>query len=150
MKVLSLLVISGALLAAPAAARIAHETSLTYEGATLSVTYEPRTRMTLRQSGLGPRGTAACLWTAEVSVERKFADASGRPVEALTRTVGEPMVTRGSQPGHCTYFQRNQAAILDSNSKKIRAFLAEAAANDEARLQAEMTSFATLGRQASR
>jgi hypothetical protein len=150
MKVLSLFVFSGALLAAPAGARVARETSLTYDGATLSVTYEPRTRMTLRQSGVGPRGPAACLWTAEVTVERKFADASGRPVEALTRTVGEPMVARGSQPGHCVHFERNRTAILDSNSDRMRALLAEAAASDDARLQSEIASFAALGREVSR
>ncbi len=150
MKSLSLFVLSGALLASPAAAGLAHETSVVHDGTTLSVTYEPKTTMTLRQSGVGPRGAAACLWRAEVSVERRSADASGRAIEALTRTVGEPMVARGSQPGHCAYFARNQAAILDGNSDRIRALLAAAAARDEAKLQAEMASFAALGRQASR
>ena len=144
MKVVSLFVLSGVILAAPAAAGVAHETSLAYEGTTLSVTYEPSTRMTLRQTGLGPRGAAACLWTAEVSAERKLADASGRPVEALTRIVGEPMVAKGLQPGHCAQLERDQAAILDSHSDKVRRLLAEAAASDEARLQSEMASFAAL------
>jgi hypothetical protein len=150
MKVLSLFVLSGALLAAPASAGAVHQTSLTHEGATLSVTYEPRTKMTLRQSGLGPRGAAACLWTAEVSVERRFADASGRTIEALSRTLGEPIVARGSQPGHCAYVEHNQAAVLDPNSDRMLALVAEAAASDQARLQSEMASFAALQGQASR
>ena len=111
---------------------------------TLSVTYEPRTRMKLRQSGLGPRGGAACLWTAEVSVERKLADGTGRPVEALTRTVGEPMVAKGLEPGHCAHLERDRTAILDRHSDRVRTLLAEAAASDEARLQSEMASFAAL------
>ncbi|MBO9519151.1 MAG: hypothetical protein J7493_13885 [Porphyrobacter sp.] len=150
MKFLSLLAFSGVLLAAPAAARVAHETALTYEGATMSVTYEPKTTMTLRQSGVGPRGPSGCFWRAEVQVERKFADASGRTIDALTRTVGEPMVAEGLQQGHCAYLERNQAAVLDPNSSKVRAHLAEAAASDEPRLQSEMASFAALDREASR
>lgn len=143
MKVLPLFVLSGLLQAAPAAANLTHETALAYEGATLSVTYELRTRMTLRQLGLGPRGTAACRWIAEVSVERRVAGAS-RTVEGLTRVVGEPMIAEGSQPGHCTHLSRNQAAVLDRISGRMQAHLAEAAAHDEPRLRAEMASFAAL------
>src|SRR5205085_1500295 len=83
MKIASLLAVSCAFLAVPAAAGVVHQTSLSHDGGTLSVRYEPVTKTELRQSGLGPRAQAACLWTAEVSVERKLLDASGRPIEAL-------------------------------------------------------------------
>lgn len=150
MKILSLIAFSGALLAAPAAASVAHSTSLSHEGSTISVSYEPRMKTNLRQTGLGPRNSAACQWTTEVSVERKLTDASGRTIDALTRIVGEPKVTAGTRPGYCAHVKPNQVAAFGGNSDQMQAFLAQAAASDKANLNVELASVGSLGRQVSR
>lgn len=150
MKIQSLVVLSSAFLAAPAIAGVSHDASLAHEGTTISVKYEPRIKTGLRQSGLGPRNSATCLWTTEISVERKLADASGRPIEALTRTVGEPKVIEGMQPGYCAHVKRNGAAVFGGNSSQMQAFLAQAAVNDKDSLNTELASVGSLGRQVSR
>ena len=150
MKTLSLIVLSSAFLAVPAAAEVVHQASLAHDGGTLSVSYEPRTKTKLRQTGLGPRSAAACIWTAEVSVERKLLDASGRPIEALTRTVGEPKVAEGMQPGYCAHVEPGQVAMFRGNTGKMQALLARAAKSDRPSLHAELASLGSLGRGASR
>lgn len=150
MKFASLLAVSCAFLAVPAAAGVVHQTSLTHESGTLSVRYEPVTKTELRQSGLGPRAQAACLWTAEVSVERRLLDASGRPIEALTRTVGEPKVAEGLQPGLCAHVTPRQVSMFRGNTEKMQALLAQAAESDKHALHTELASLGSLGRGASR
>jgi hypothetical protein len=150
MKILSMITLSSAFLAVPAAANVVHQTSLTHDGGTLSVSYEPRTKTNLRQTGLGPRSAAACIWTAEVSVERKLLDASGRPIEALTRTVGQPKVAEGLQPGYCAHVTPRQVAMFRGDTGKMQALLARAAESDKPNLHAELVSLGSLGRGASR
>ena len=150
MKLLSLTLLSGAFLAAPATASVVHQTSLTHDGGTLSVSYEPRTKTNLRQTGMGPRNQAACMWTAEVSVERKLSDASGRPIEALTRTVGEPRVAEGLQPGLCAHVTPGQVSMFRGNKDKMQALLVRAAESDRQNLHTELASLGSLGRGASR
>ena len=150
MKLLSLVGLSSAILAVPAAASTVHQTSLTHESGTLSVSYEPRNKTNLRQTGLGPRNQATCMWTAEVSVERKLIDASGRPVEALTRTVGEPKIAEGLAPGYCAHVRPREVSLFRGNTDKMQALLARAAESDRHDLHAELASLGSLGRGASR
>lgn len=150
MKIVSLIAFSSAFLAVPAAAEISYQTSLAHDGGTLSVSYEPKTTTSLRQTGLGPRGQAACIWTAEVSVQRKLVDASGRSIDALTRTVGEPKIAQGLQPGYCAHVAPRQVAMFGGNSGKMQALLTRAAESDRQNLHAELASLGSLGRGASR
>jgi len=150
MKTVSLFILSSALFAVPATASVVHRTSLAHEGGTVSVSYEPRTKTNLRQTGLGPKSQAACLWTSQVSVERKLVDASGRPVEALTRTVGEPKFAEGLQPGYCAHVTPSQVSVFRGNSEKMQALLVRAAEADRHNLHTELASLGSLGRGASR
>lgn len=133
-----------------AAADIVHQTSVEHGASTVSVTYEPRTRVKTRQGGLGPRGFTVCLWESTVSIERKTADASGRPIPALTRTVEETRTTTGTQPGYCNHMSARRTAPFGGNSEKLRAFLAGIAANDAPRLRAELASVGALGHSLAR
>jgi hypothetical protein len=150
MKAVSLIVLFSASLSVPAAASVVHQTSLLHDGGTISVSYEPRTKTNLRQTGLGPRSQAACIWTAEISVERKLIDGSGRPIEAMTRIVGEPKVTQGLQPGYCAHIEPRDVAMFRGDTGKMQAFLTRAAENDRPHLHAELASLGSLGRGASR
>lgn len=151
MKFLSLIAISGAFVAAPAAAAgVVHQTSLAHQGETISVSYEARAKTSFRQSGLGPRASAICLWKTEISVERRLADASGQPVAALTRVVGEPRIVEGGQPGYCVNLDAERAEAFGANPERMRAFLTKTADSDAPRLQGELASLGTLGRGAAR
>lgn len=138
---LASIVISG-----PAAAQVAHQTVLDHDGATLSVSYEPRTTTRLRQGGLGPRLSATCLWNSQVSVERKLADSAGRPIEALTRTVGTAKVAEGLRRGYCSDVQPHQIGLFQGNPEKMRAFLAQASDQDRQTLHAELASLGAVKR----
>lgn len=147
MKALSLIALTGAFAAAtPVAADVIHKTAVEQVGHTLSVTYEPRVRVSTRQSGLGPRGFTTCLWESRVSIERRIAGADGNAIEALTRTVGEGHTATGSQPGYCSHMPARRTAPFGGDAEKLRAFLALAAENDTQRLNAELASVRSLGR----
>lgn len=149
MKVLFLSAAASILVAGPVAAEAPHQTSLTHEGATFSIHYEPRAKTSLRQSGFGPRLPATCLWKAEVSVERTLLDATGRPVAALSRTVGEAKQDHGVQPGYCADIQADQLGVI-RDAGKMREFVAAAAERDSRTVQAELASLGKLGHSASR
>lgn len=143
---LFLIAAASMVIAAPAGAEVAHQTVLAHEGATLSVSYEPRTTTRLRQGGLGPRLPATCLWTSEVSVERKLADSTGRPIEALTRAVGTPKAAEGLRRGYCTDVQPHQVGVFQGKPEKMRAFLAQASEADRPALRAELASLGPVNR----
>jgi hypothetical protein len=146
MKGLFLIAAASMAIAGPAAAEVAHQTAVAHDGATLSVSYEPRTTTRLRQGGLGPRLAATCLWSSEVSVERKLADANGRPVEALTRTIGTSKTAEGLRRGYCSDLQPHQVGVFHGNAGKMRAFLAAASEQDRQALQAELASLSSVKR----
>lgn len=150
MKLLPLIAVASALVAVPAAADIVHQTSLDHDGQPVAVRYEPRTRTTLRQSGLGPRNMERCLWKTEVSVERRIARADGRAVEALTRTVDAAHASEGVQAGYCSQMREGQTAPFGGDHDKLRAFLADAAERDARGLRTELASLGSLARGASR
>lgn len=138
------------LAAAPAAADVVHRTTVDHDGARVSLSYEPRITTTLRQTGLGPKAAAACIWRTEVAVERKLADAAGRPVAALTREVGPAKTSEGLAAGQCTHVTPRQTASFGGDENKLRAFVAEAAEHDRQGLHAELASIGGFARGASR
>lgn len=139
-----------ALAAVPASADVAHRTTVDHEGARVSLSYEPRTATTLRQTGLGPKAAAACLWRTELSVERKLADAAGRPVAALTRAVGHARTSEGLVAGQCSHVTQRQTASFGGDEAKLRAFVAQAAEHDRQGLHADLASIGGFGPGASR
>lgn len=139
-------IVASTMIGGPAAAQIAHQAAVAHDGATLSVSYEPRTTTRLRQGGLGPRLPATCLWSSEVSVERKLADSAGRPIEALTRTVGTAMATEGLRRGYCSDVRPHQVGVFQGNPEKMRAFLAQASEADRQALHAELASLGAVKR----
>lgn len=150
-QVASLIAISGGLSAVPAAAAgIVHQTSLAHEGKTISVSYEARTKTSFRQSGLGPRASAICLWKTEISVERRLTDAGGQPVAALTRVVGEPRIVEGGQPGYCANLDAQRGEAFGAHPERMRSLLNKTADSDAPRLQGELASLGTLGRGVAR
>lgn len=142
--------VTAALAAVPVAADVVHRTTVDHEGARVSLSYEPRVATTLRQTGLGPKAAAACLWRTEVSVERKLADAAGRPVAALTRAVGPTKTSEGLVAGQCAHVTPRQAASFGGDEGKLRAFVAQAAEHDRQGLHADLASIGGFGRGTSR
>lgn len=145
MKLVPLLALATAVVAGPALADVVHETSFEHQGQTVSASYEPRTKTRLKQAGLGSRGGARCVWSTQVSVERKIVGADGRPVAALSRPVGEPRSANGVIDGYCSMARDHQVSPFGSSREKLRAFVAEAAEGDTYRLRAEMASLGSLG-----
>lgn len=146
MKRLFLIAAASLVVAGPAAAEVAHQTAVAHDGATLDVSYEPRTKTRLRQGGLGPRLPATCLWRSEVSVERTLSDAAGRPIAALTRTVGTAKVAEGVRRGYCTDVQPHQIGVFQGDAEKLRTFLAQASEQDRQALHAELASLESVKR----
>jgi hypothetical protein len=146
MKRLFLVAAASMVIAAPAAAEVAHQTVLTHEGATLSVSYEPHTTTRLRQGGLGPRLPATCLWSSEVSVERKLTDSTGRPVAALTRAVGTTKAAEGLRRGYCSDMQPHQISVFQGKPEQLQAFLVQASEADRHALHAELASLGSVKR----
>lgn len=128
-----------ALLASPASARVLHETSVAHGSGSVAVSYRAVTKTSHKQTGLGPKSTASCLWSSEVVVERRVVDASGRAIDALTRTVGGSKADSGMALGYCkTIPERRMSAF--SNDDKLRAFVVAAAESDAHKLRAEIAS----------
>lgn len=146
MKFLSLIAIAGAFLAAPASAEIVHQASLRHAGGTVSASYEAFTSMQLRQLGGGPRMAQSCLWRSEVSVERKLADQAGRPVPALSRTVGQTRLAEGVHPGSCASIGDRTSARFTGGAERVRSAAMAAAQSDGPALHAELASLGSLGR----
>ena len=146
MKSLFLIAAAGMVVATPAAAEVAHQTAIAHDGATLAVSYEPRTKTRLRQAGLGPRLPATCLWRSEVSVERTLTDAAGRPIAALTRTVGPAKTAEGVRRGYCADMKPHQIGVFQGHSEQLRTFLAEASEQDRQALHAELASLGSVKR----
>lgn len=130
----------------PAVAQVAHQTVLNHDGATLSVSYEPRMATRLRQGGLGPRLAATCLWKSELSVERKMTDAAGRPIAALTRVSGPKKSAEGVRRGYCSDLKPHQIGVFHGNPEKIRAFLTQVSEMDRQALQTELASLGAVKR----
>lgn len=138
------LFLGAALLAAPASAEVVHQTSIDHAGRTMSVTYEPRFRSNHKQTGIGPRTSAGCLWTSRVSVERIVADGSGQPIAALTRVVGEEKVAKGMHVGHCRNIEPRRMAAFGGDRDQLHGFVASAADRDRQALRTELASLDAL------
>lgn len=134
------LVLGTALIAAPAAAEVVHQTSVVHDGKTMSVSYEPRLKTSTRQAGLGPRASAQCLWSTRVAVERSVVDASGRRIAALTRVIGEDKAGSGMHVGHCRHIDAKRMTAFGGDTDKLRGFVAAAAEQDAQGLRTELAS----------
>lgn len=128
-----------AFVAVPAAAETVR-TSVAHEGRTILVSYEPRSQTSHKQTGLGPRSSPGCLWTTRVAVERSVTDDAGRPIAALTRTVGEEKTRKGMHVGHCRDSSPRRTDAFAGNQAKLRAFVAAAADRDAQGLRTELAS----------
>lgn len=147
MKRIALFVAAGAaLFAVPASAQIAHQTSMVHDGRTVTVNYEPKAKTSLKQTGLGPRTSASCLWRTTAWVERKVADASGNPIAALTRNIGESTVSEGIEVGFCNTISTSRTAAFGGDETKLKAFVLAAAGGDAQSLRAELASLDSLHR----
>lgn len=145
MKTLLLSAAALPLFAAPAAAETIHRTSLTHEGRTVSLSYEPKAETTFRQLDIGPRSSPRCTWSTRVSVLRTATGADSRPIAALTRAVGgEAKPRRGSDLGYCASLSRKSRQALGVSDAELRAIGAEAARNDSAALRSELASLDTF------
>lgn len=138
------LFLSAALFGAPAKAEVVHQTSVRHAGRALSVTYQPRFETSRKQTGIGPRASAGCLWTSRVSVERVVADASGRPIAALTRIIGGEKVAKGMHVGHCRHIEPRRMAAFGGDRDTLHAFVTAAADRDTPGLRAELASLDAL------
>lgn len=133
-----------ALFAAPASAEVAHRASLNHEGQAVTVSYEPRSKTTTKQTGLGPRTTQRCLWQTTAWVERRVTDASGRTIPALTRTIGESTVSEGNEVGFCNMVSDARTAAFGGDTARLKAFVLAVAGDDASSLRAELASAGTL------
>lgn len=139
MKFLPLLSLA-AFIAMPAQAQVAHQTSVTHEGRSFAVSYEPQVETKFRQTGIGPRSAPSCRWSTEVSVRRTAMDASGRPIAALSRVMDGTDSRAGSQLGLCSTVSKRQIAAFGGDEQKLRGWLAGVAARDAGTLREEFAS----------
>lgn len=139
-KIVAPLLLASALFAVPASAEIVHQTSVSHGDQTVSVSYQPRTTLERKQTGIGPRANASCLWTTRVSVERSVVDSSGKPIAALTRVVGEEASQSGVHLGHCAHIAPERTAAVAGGKDALRAFVAETADRDASGLRTELAS----------
>lgn len=133
------------LFAVPAAAEVAHQTSVVHNGRTVALSYEPEVKTQYRQSGIGPRATPICLWTSKIAVQRNVIGADGQPIAALSRKLETRKGRSGSQVGHCAILTSRNQVRSGASAETLRATVAEVASNDAATLRAELASLATLG-----
>lgn len=138
------------LLAAPAYAGSAHQMTLAHEGHSVAVNYEAKVKTTKRQIGIGPRATANCRWTTEVTVQRNILGADGQPIAALTRVVEGRKVSSGSQLGLCAAVPQRNTAAFGGNEAKMQQFLAQSANTDAHQLRAELASVSPSHRNVAR
>lgn len=144
MKTLAaLLALTAASITAPAAADTVHTTSVVHHGGAVSVSYTPRFETSHRQTGIGPRASAGCLWTTRVAIERQVTDASGRPIAALTRVVGEDKAS-GNHVGHCRDIAPSRMKAFDDGA--LRGLVSAAAERDAHGLRTELASLEGLRR----
>lgn len=136
--------LAGFALAAPAAAETAHRTSVTHQGRTLTLSYEPRSETTFRQVDIGPRAFPRCQWSTKVSVQRTAIGADNQPIAALTRQVAdEAKARRGSDLGHCAALAR-QGRTFGVSKAELQAIGVEAARTDAAALHTELASLGSF------
>lgn len=129
-----------AMLAGPAHAQVAHQSSITHEGRSYAVNYEPQVETKLRQTGIGPRSTASCRWTSEVSVRRTAMDPQMQPIAALSRVIEGSEARNGSQLGLCSTVSKRTLTAFAGDEQKLRGWLAEVAARDADALRGEFAS----------
>src|SRR6218665_2920234 len=115
------------LFAAPAAAEVAHQTSVVHNGRTVALSYEPEVKTQDRQSGIGPRSTPICLWTSKIAVQRNVSGADGQPIAALSRKLETRKGRSGSQVGHCSILTSRKQVRSGASAETLRATVAEVA-----------------------
>jgi hypothetical protein len=131
--------------ALPAQAETAHRSSVTHEGRTVALSYEPKLETTFRQVDIGPRAFPRCIWTTKVAVQRTAFGADNRPIAALTRLVGEEAKPRrGSDLGHCSALSRQDGRSFGVSTAELQAMGADAARDDAAALHTEIASLGTF------
>lgn len=146
MNFLPLAAASAIVAAVPASGEVRHQISVELEGGPVSVSYEPRTRTSLKQRGLGPRTMETCAWKTSVRVARIVAGADGRPIEALTRDLGEVTSFTGEVPGYCHHVRARHTAPFGGDRDGLRSVLAEIAEHDAGNLRTELASIGSVRR----
>lgn len=137
-----LLALATASITTPVAAETVHQISVAHHNGAVSVSYAPRFATSHRQTGIGPRATPSCLWITSVAIERTVVDASGRPIAALNRVVGEDKAS-GNHPGHCRDIEpRRMTGFSDKN--ELQGLVAAAAERDADGLRTELASLEGL------
>lgn len=144
MKFAAAVLFLGMAAATPAAAETVHHTSVTHEGRTLSLSYEPKLETTFRQIDIGPRAFPRCMWTTRISVQRT-ATAGGQPIAALTREIADDAKPRrGSDMGHCSTISRKEGRTFGVSRAELQTLGADAARADTAALHTELASLGTF------
>lgn len=141
------LVLAAGLAASPAIASTdaAHRTSIVHNGQTVAISYEPQVETKLRQIGLGPRSSPACMWTSKVSVQRTAIAPDGRPIAALSRLIPGEKARSGQRAGHCNNLSEREKARLAGSVEAMRARVIAAAERDGHGLRTELASLEALG-----
>lgn len=138
--------LTGSAALAASDAPVVHRTSVVHQGQALGITYEPQVETRLRQIGLGPRSSPACMWTSKVSVQRTAVGPDGRPIAALSRVIAGDKARSGQRAGHCNNLSERERARLAGKSEALQAQLIAAAERDSHGLRAELASLESLGK----
>ena len=132
------------LLTTPASAEVIHRASVVHEGRAINLSYEPKVETRLRQTGVGPRTQAICLWKSRVSIHRTAATPEGEPIAALSRVVEEMPLRSGSRRGHCSNLPVGRPAEFQGSPEVLRKHLTQAASSDALALRRELRDLALL------
>lgn len=119
-----------------------HSTPVTHGKGQVTATYIARPVVTMRQigtSGGARMSTERCVWTADISVERRLnGDAGGRDM-ASAKTI------KGSRHGGCTTNQNAIDREIAARTPEINAHLVAVAERDQRELRTEIETLAPIG-----
>lgn len=118
-----------------------HVVPVEHNGRTVQASYHGDVRVAHRQVGMaaspGKMGTARCMWTANVKVERRLAGADGAAVLHPVH-VGDATAFSGEHPGDCMASGKAIRTQVARHDDKVRAHVEAVAAADAPRLRAEL------------
>lgn len=145
--VLLALGLAAGLAASPAiaSAEVTHRTSVIHNGQTVAISYEPQVETRLRQIGLGPRSSPACMWSSRIAIQRTAIGPDGRPIAALSRAIPGGKARSSQRAGHCSNLSERERARLAGTVELHRAQVIAAAERDSQGLRAELASLEALG-----
>lgn len=126
-------------------AQVAHQVSVVHQGHAVAISYEPKIETKLRQIGLGPRSSPACMWSSRISVQRTAMGLDGRPIAALSRAIPGGKARSGQRAGHCNNLSERERARLAGTTEALRARVIAAAERDDHGLRTELASLEALG-----